>query len=227
MACAALLAFTASAADPVKAIVKFKMTWSGIPIAEATDTLEFKDGRYKITSEAVAIGLAKALGQPPIDRYSEGTYDESGFLSPERYEHVRDGKSRISVIDREAGVVRINTEGVESTEEITLDAIHDNLTLAYNFYALGEALPAGKFHLTDGKRMVDIDFVAVGEEPETVETGMGRIEAYKFERLTDKPGRKYLIWYAKDARLMPAIYVSRRDSSEISFILQSVEFIDS
>lgn len=221
------LACAASAAEPSKAVVKFKMTWGGIPIAEVTDTLEFGQGRYKITSEAVAIGLAKALGQPPIDRLSEGTYGVDGFLLPERYEHLRDGKARISVIDRGAGLVNIDTEGEKKTETITLDTVHDNLTLAYNFYALGAATGSGMFHLTDGRRLTDIEFVSVGEGTETVETEMGPIEAYRYERVTDNPGRQYLIWFAKEHRMVPAKYVSRRDSSEIAFILQSVEFPDS
>lgn len=213
-------------AEPVEATAVFKMSWNGIPIAESTDTLEFSGGRYKISSAAVAIGLAAAIGQKPIDRFSEGAYGEDGFLAPERYEHVRDGKSRISVIDRAAGEVRINTEGAEKTEELTGDRVHDNLSLAYNFYATGSAPERGGFHLTDGRRLTDVEFVAVGDGPETVETGMGRVEAQKYERLTDRPGRSYLIWFSEDHRMMPVKYEYRRDGTVITFVMQSVEFGD-
>ena len=228
-AAAALLLLSAAVAqaqESTKAIVKFRMAWGGIEIADVTDTIEFAGDRYAIKSEAVPIGLAKVIGQPPIDRYSEGTFNGLGLL-PERYEYLRDGKSRLSVIDRSQGKVMINTEGNEKTVELVQDKIHDNLTLAYNFYATGALPEKGMFLLTDGKRVSEVEFAESDAGPEMIETGLGTIKARKIIRTNNKPGREYAIWVSEDYRMVPVMYLNKTQNSEITFILQSVEFIDS
>ena len=96
--------------------------------------MEFNDGIYKITSKAIPVGVAEMLGEPPINRYSTGTYTNDGVLMTEHYEQERDGEKRISRIDRAAGMVFMEKEdGTKLEGEIILDVVNDYLTTLYSF----------------------------------------------------------------------------------------------
>ena len=83
------LAVSTVAAAPIDATVTFQMKWGGIHIADVTDTLEFDDGSYKITSNAIPVGLA-AIIAGEFNRYSTGTYTDAGLLMTEHYEQERE-----------------------------------------------------------------------------------------------------------------------------------------
>lgn len=220
----ALLFPALAAASPEPAVVTYKMYWGGIPIADVTDTLEFAAGGYAISSESVATGLAAAIGYPPVNRYSTGTYTDAGELVPDRYEQTHDGASRISVIDRGSGKVLIDKEGEKSEGEITQDEVHDILTVMYSFYSEGEAGAGGTLNMTDGRRLIEVELVRVSDEPESVSTGVGEVMAHKYERVTDRDDREYFFWYSEGLRNMPVRVTLKRKNSFIEFVLQGADF---
>ena len=211
---------SAAMSKPADVRLVYKMTWNGLSIATVVDTLRFTSGGYVIDSRAESEGLAKAVNQPAVNRNSQGVYSELEGLKPERYERERDGELRISRIDREAGVVKLDNEGEMSEVEITHELVHDNLSLAYDSYVRAGAAEDLKFQLTDGRRLTDVAYKKDADEG-VVSTGMGELRAQRLSRVTDTD-RNYVLWLATEHDLLPALIQLERGGSSIVFTLLEI-----
>lgn len=220
VAAALVLASSPALAEPADVEVAYRMSWNGIDIATVIDRVSFADGRYRIESVATSEGLAKSLGLPAVNRTSEGSYSEEGGLVPERYEQDRDGKRRIALIDRASGTVTLDNEGEVSEVALTGDMVHDNLTLSYDFYVRARLVAEGSFLLTDGRRIRDIQ-IRQADQPETVSTGLGELEARRVFRVTDSD-RNYKFWFATAHDLLPARIQLERAGSAVVFTLLEI-----
>ncbi len=192
---AAPVAAAPSTTVPPRVEVTYELRYNDMLVAELTEVLETRDGRYTIASEAKGRGLAAALPLGPFKQWSEGRVTREG-LRPERYRDQR-GPSRISIaeLDWSAGVLKLSHRGKIETRPLE-GAVHDRLTFAFTHMFAALPRDAVRMQITDGRGLSESRFSVVREE--MVRTPLGEIAAVKATKDRLEPDDPQVeVWLSK------------------------------
>lgn len=187
-------------------------------VADVTEVLTLApDGKsYELTSHAAAVGLAKLL-HGDSSSSSRGRVDETHGLLMSVYQAAR-GNRPPQRAERQEG--RLLLQRGDERREVAVSAdtpVFDHLTAIYRSHILGRPV-AGVFQHTNGWRFKEYDYQIVGTE--TVDTGMGEMEAVLMTRESARGERK--IWLAPALDYLPVrVYVNDK-GHEFTTILKGV-----
>lgn len=201
--------------------LSFTFFYGETKIADVRDELTFapdgEGGReYRIESHAAAVGVAKLLhGDTRFE--SRGRVEAEEGLLMTLYAQAR-GRRAPQSARRQGGTLWLR-RGEEVREERLGEgeALFDYLSAVYRAYALGR-VAAGRVRYTDGWRLTEYEFEVRGRE--TVQTGLGEMEAVVVVRESERGVRK--MWLAPALNYLPArLYVDEK-GHEFTTVLQAV-----
>lgn len=207
LALLALLAGGLAAAEP--ALQPFRARYAlalrGVPVGEALVQLDIDaDGRYRMRARSQADAALKLLLPDRLADSAEGHVGADG-VAPLHYTHERSGGSKREfteiAFDHGAGEVQVQSD--EGAARLPLrPGMFDPLSLQlYAMWSLRAQRPLGTVTLVDD---ASPDAYAVTEQGhETVDTGLGRLDAVKL--LRGKPGDRKLaaFWFAPAHGYLP------------------------
>ncbi len=135
----ALLVLTgvAHAATPTAASISYNLFRNGTHIGVINETFEIKDGAYRATSEATAIGLFALAQRRPITYSSSGETTREG-LRPSRFEGRRNNAVATAEFDWKADKLTLTHDGLNQTVALP-PATQDRLSAMYQFTYLVQA----------------------------------------------------------------------------------------
>jgi hypothetical protein len=211
-------AVAARAAPPARVTLVYGLQRDGQPLAEVTETLEHRDGRYEIASEAKGRGILAALPLGQFRRDSRGEVTPAG-LRPEAFRDQRGGRTAEATFDWTARTLA--TSYRDRVETHALDgATHDRLTQVYTF-AFARPLDAPfEMRVTDGRGVADHRYAVTGRE--WIDVPAGRFETLRIERVRD-PGdlRETAVWLAIRRHHLPVrVLVVERDGARLDQVLE-------
>ncbi len=221
LAVAASWMLSASGA-PGNAVVQYRMTFGGLPVGDVTDTVEFTDAAFAISSDAQATGLAKVLNLPAVQRKSTGRRLTDGSLLTEFFEQQRGDKLRSAEVDIEGGIIKWLNDGQPGEAQITHENVMDFLAFQYLFYSTGTTPQSGEVQMTDGRRS-QIYAYEQRSDLEQLQVPYGTFDTVRYER-TDNPQRKRVVWFAPELMLLPVKVFIDNDGSIIEFVMVDVSF---
>ncbi len=208
----------AAAAPPARVTLVYGLQRDGQPIAEVTETLEHRDGRYEIVSEARGRGVLAVLPLGPYRRESRGDVTADG-LQPSAFREQRGGRLAEAAFDRDARTLSTTYRGRTDTHPLD-GPTHDRLTQIYTFAFAPPPDQPFDMRVTDGRGVGDQRYAVTGREAVTVPAG--RFETLRIERLRE-PGdtRETAVWLATQRHYLPVrVLVVERDGARTDQVLE-------
>lgn len=201
------------AAPPAHIVLVYEVMKNDEPLAELTETISHDGLRYTIESDARGLGAFALLPAGLFKRESRGAITAAG-LQPQDFRDQRGLRVAHAAFDWTAGTLTQTYRG--RSETLTLaGAVHDRLSLPYNFAFV--ALPGAEVHahVTDGKGMSEQHYVAAGAE--AVTTRAGTFDAIRLERKREAGDeREASIWLAPQRHWLPVrVLVVEKDGTRI------------
>lgn len=225
---AALMCFTlpSFAATPLPPFfsAQYSVTLKGIPVGKGTRRFYQQDNHYVFETVTETSGLAALFRGDEITERSIFTL-VADKIRPQRYEyhHVGRKKDRHQQIefDWQAKLARNVVAGDEWEVAITDDTI-DNML--YQLVLMQK--------LAAGEREIAFDIAYKGTvrhyQPsflgtEEVDTGLGRMEAVKYERVADEGKRRTVLWCAPKLNFLPVKVEHTEKGDTGRLVLDQVE----
>lgn len=208
------------AAPPARTTLVFGLQRDGQPLAEVTETLTHRDGRYEIVSEAKGRGVAAMLPLGPYRRESRGEVAADG-LRPEVFRDQRGGRVAEATFDWSARALTTLYRGRAETHALEA-ATHDRLTQVYTFAFARPPEAPFEMRVTDGRGVSDHRYAVAGRESLAVPAG--RFETLRIERIRE-PGdaRETAVWLATERHYLPVrVLVVERDGARTDQVLERI-----
>jgi hypothetical protein len=208
------------AAPPARVTLVYGLQRDGQPIAEVTEILDHRNGRYELTSEAKGRGVLAALPLGPFRRESRGEVTSDG-LRPEAFREQRGGRVAEAAFDWGARTL-ITTYRNRAETHALEGATHDRLTQVYTFAFAPPPDAPFDMRVTDGRGVSEQRYAVVGREALSVPAG--RFETLRLERVRE-PGeaRETAVWLAVQRHYLPVrVLVVERDGARTDQVLERV-----
>ena len=200
---AALPAHVVHAAAPASAEITYNLFRNGIQIGTITEHFEAKDGSYRATSEARAIGLFALAQREPIRFQSVGDLTKDG-LRPQRFEGRQSGKSMSAEFDWPGAKLNLAHDGLNHSLALPPGA-QDRLSIMYQLMfsvrAVNTKAPFMDFAMTNGRKLEKYRYTA--QPGVTIDTPLKRLDTIHLvkQREADDTGTE--IWIAPEYGNLP------------------------
>jgi len=205
-----LLAMTATAhaAPPASASITYNLFRNGTHIGVINETFEIRDGAYRATSEATAIGLFALAQRRPIIYTSAGEATKEG-LRPLRFEGRRNNAVATADFDWKSDKLTLVHDGLN--QSIVLPpATQDRLSAMYQFTFLMESKPRTvEFAMTNGRKL---DKYRYDIHPDVViDTPLKRITTLHLVKQRETGDSQAEVWLAPEFHNLPVKVVIVED----------------
>jgi hypothetical protein len=202
---ALLTAFTAavSAATPTAASISYNLFRNGTHIGVINENFEIKEGAYRATSEATAIGLFALAQRRPIIYTSSGEATKDG-LRPTRFEGRRNNAVATADFDWKSDKLTMTHDGVNQTVPLP-HATQDRLSAMYQFMHLVQNKPRTanivEMPMTTGRKF---DRYRYDVHPDVViDTPLKRLTTLHLAKQRDQNDSHTEIWLAPEFHYLP------------------------
>lgn len=207
--------------NPPNAKLQFKMTYSGIPIADVVDSLTFSKSDYHIDSNAKPIGMAKILRQPEVLRSSKGFMDENMQLRLNDYLETRGERKRKINVNYEDGIIIWDDSKHGGGQEVLADrVVIDPLSMIYLPYITGQ-LEAVEAMYNDGRQFKEFS-TSLEKNAGSMTVPYGKFKVSKLVLETDEASRQRTVWYADELDNLPVKVRISNGTQQIEFELAAV-----
>jgi hypothetical protein len=159
------------------------------------------EGRYSITSEAEAMGLASLAFSGKRLESSKGEVTSQG-LKPQAYRFEISGKperTQLANFNWEAKQLSIKNAKAEKVLELP-EGTQDFLSFLFQFMFV-PPLDRMQYPLTNGRSLNIYDYLFVGEDE--IETKLGKLNAVHIAKSSGEMDEKTEVWLATDYRFIP------------------------
>jgi Protein of unknown function (DUF3108) len=196
----ALPAQVVQAAAPASAEITYNLFRNGIQLGTITEHFEAKDGTYRATSEARAIGLFALAQREPIRFQSVGDLTKDG-LRPQRFEGRQSGKSMSADFDWPGAKLNLAHDGLNHSLALPPGA-QDRLSIMYQLmFSVIKKAPFMDFAMTNGRKLEKYRYTA--QPGVTIDTPFKRLDTIHLvkQREADDTGTE--IWIAPEYGNVP------------------------
>lgn len=212
----------AVAAPPHRVTLHYDVSYNGMTLVEAVETLEHDGRGYRIQSEWQGKGLFALSARGKATRSSHGAVDARGLLPREFREQRGSGPLGVARFEWSKKVMVREREGRTESESLPEQA-QDRLSFGYGF---AFAPPGGgdiTVFIADPKGMSRHRYAIVGRE--TLKTAAGDFESIKLVKQRD-PGddRGTEIWLAPKRNYLPLrVLVIEKDGTRFDQVITRIE----
>ena len=203
----------------------YRANISGINIGTLNRNLRaIGKGKYKVTSETNATGIAAILLR---DTYREKSEFKvvADMIYPLSYHQAPDNrpdKARIATFDWDKKKVTLNNDRVYDISPGVQDPASFLFFWMLNPPRIGQT---GKISLVDGKRMSQYEFKVIGHEK--IESLWGKINTLRIERQKEgSPDKILRMWLATDYSNIPVIIENIRPKYKMTFTLEKADGLE-
>lgn len=208
MLMAMLGSMTARAGTPLSAGISYNLFRNGILLGTITEQFDIKDGSYRATSEARALGLFALAQREPARYISTGAVTKDG-LRPLRFEGYHRGKSLSADFDWAAKKLSLSHDGLNHALDLPAGA-QDRLSIMYQLmFAIRSKTPVMEFAMTNGRKLERYRYAV--QPNVTIDTPFKRLNTIHLikEREADDTGTE--VWIAPEYGHLPVKIVIIED----------------
>ena len=200
---AATLVTAAGAAEfaaPAAASISFNLFRNGTHIGTIQENFEIKDGVYRATSEAKAIGLFALAQRHPVLYTSTGDSTKDG-LRPVRFEGRRNNTLAIAEFDWKSDKLTMNYDGQVQTAPLS-HATQDRLSIMYHLMHLVQSKPRTiEFNMTTARKLDRYRYDVNADV--TVDTPLKRLNTLHLVKRREQGDTQTEIWLAPEFHNLP------------------------
>lgn len=205
---------------------QYSLYFKGIPTGEGTRSLTYlENGQFKFSSFAKVTGLAALFQQGDIEEFTRFEQIE-GQLRPLEYVYQQNGRAprnKRVLFDWTNQLAKSTYK--EKTYELRLETgVLDSLLYQLIFM---QDLVLGKQEFNYS--VVDKDKIKVYTPKfigrEQIESGMGKLDTLKYERVSEDKERRTTFWCAPSLRYLPVRVEHLERGDVLSMVLESVQVL--
>lgn len=202
---------TAAAAEwvtPTSASISFNLFRNGTHIGIIQENFEIKDGAYRATSEARAIGLFALAQRHPITYTSTGESNKDG-LRPLRFEGRRNNAVTIAEFDWQSDKLTMNHDGQVQTVPLSR-ATQDRLSIMYHLMHLVQTKPRTiEFTMTTARKLDRYRYEVNANV--AVDTPLKRLTTLHLVKQREPGDTQTEIWLAPEFHNLPVKVLNIED----------------
>ena len=195
-----VLASSALAATPTSVSVSYNLFRNGTHVAIVNEHFEIKDGIYRATSEARAVGLLALAQRRPVTYVSTGESTKDG-LRPARFEGSRNNTSVSAAFDWESDTLTLIHDGLNQTLPLPR-ATQDRLSLMYQLMHLVQNKPRTvEFSMTNGRKLDRYRYHVAADV--LIDTPLKRLNTLHLVKQREPEDTQTEIWLAPEFHYLP------------------------
>lgn len=198
---AAVVAPTAFAATPASVSISYNLIRNGTHIGVINETFDVKDGAYRASSEATAVGLFALAQRRPITYVSTGEFSAKDGLRPLKFEGRRGNTVSVAEFDWKSGKLNLLLEGQLQAHELP-PATQDRLSAMYQFMHLVRSKPRSvQFAMTNGRKL---DQYRYDITPDVlIDTPLKRVATLHLVKKREEGDSQAEVWLAPEFHHLP------------------------
>lgn len=185
---------------------EYELRRNNIRAAQLTRSLRCDNGSCEFRSEGHTVGLADIILRGRINEWTRFTLTEDGQVIPQEYHYrlrARGGNNEFRRLFFYPEEGRVSSHGDDRWEkEIAGETMDELLSQLRLLLAVRAGETSMSFSVVDEDGEVDAyDFEVVGSE--VIDTGEGRYETVRVDRVGGSEKRRTRMWFAPDLGYLP------------------------
>ncbi len=201
-------AAAAELATPTSASISFNLFRNGTHIGIIHENFEIKDGAYRATSEAKAIGLFALAQRHPILYISTGESTKDG-LRPVRFEGRRNNIVATAEFDWKSDKLTMSYDGQVHTAPLS-HATQDRLSIMYHLMHLVQSKPRTlEFNMTTARKLDRYRYEVNADV--AVDTPLKRLSTLHLVKQREPGNAHTEIWLAPEFHNLPVKVLNIED----------------